>query len=345
MLEWAWPWVFVLLPLPWLVARLLAPVTTRPGSALRLPIALSGFDVAGGANPVSRWKRIVALLVWLLLLAAAARPQWVGDAVDLPRSGRDLLLAVDASGSMDTPDMQIGGQAVSRYGAVKAIAGDFIQRRAGDRIGLVVFGSQAYLLTPLTFDRDTVLKQLNESVVGLPGRETAIGDAVGLAVKRLRERPQNQRVLILLTDGVNDAGELDPPKATDLAIAEHVKIYTIGIGAEAMRVNDGFFGSRVVNPSADLDAKLLTEMAQKTGGRFFRARDTAELAQIYREIDALEPGADKQQQFRPIDELFYWPLSIALLAALVGALASPLALSGFGVNKGSKPKRVAESMR
>src|SRR5579863_1556717 len=273
MLEWAWPWMLALLPFPWLVTRVLKPAATQAGAALRLPIALSGFDAASGANPVATWKRILALLGWLLLVVAAARPQWLGDAVALPRSGRDLLLAVDASGSMETPDMQIGGQAVSRYGAVKAIAGDFIQRRVGDRIGLVVFGSQAYLMTPLTFDRETVLKQLNESVVGLPGRETAIGDAVGLAVKRLRERPQNQRVLILLTDGVNDAGELDPPKAIELAAAEHVKIYTIGIGAEAMRVDDGFFGSRVVNPSADLDAKLLTDMAQKTGGRFFRARN------------------------------------------------------------------------
>jgi Ca-activated chloride channel family protein len=325
MFEFAWPWLFVLLPLPWLVARVLKPAATQIGAALRLPIVLSGFDAAAGANPVARWKRLLALAGWALLVTAAAQPQWIGDATDLPRSGRDLLLAVDASGSMDTPDMQIGGQPVSRYGAVKAIAGDFIQRRAGDRIGLIVFGSQAYLLTPLTFDRDTVLRQLNESVVGLPGRETAIGDAVGLAVKRLRERPQNQRVLILLTDGVNDAGELDPAKATELAVAEHVKIYTIGIGAEAMRVNDGFFGSRVVNPSADLDAKLLTDMAEKTGGRFFRARDTAELAQIYREIDALEPGADKQQQFRPVDELFFWPLSLVLLAALIGALAPLLA--------------------
>ena len=323
MLEWAWPWMFVLLPLPWLVARVLKPAVSQLSAALRLPIALSGFDTAGGANPVARWKRIIALCAWLLLVVAAARPQWIGDAVQMPRSGRDLLLAVDASGSMETPDMRIGGQSVSRYGAVKAIAGDFIQRRSGDRIGLVVFGSQAYLLTPLTFDRDTVLKQLNESVVGLPGRETAIGDAVGLAVKRLRERPQNQRVLILLTDGVNDAGELDPTKAIDLAVAEHVKIYTIGIGAEAMRVNDGFFGSRVVNPSADLDAKLLTDMAEKTGGHFFRARDTGELAQIYRDIDTLEPGADKEQQFRPVDDLFYWPLSMALLTAFVG-LSTPL---------------------
>ena len=316
MLEWAWPWLLLLLPLPWVIARVLPVARLPSGAALRLPFALAGLDNADGAAPVPRWRGVLALLAWLLLLASAARPQWIGDAQALPRSGRDLLLAVDASGSMSTEDMAIGGRAVSRYAAVKAIAGDFIHRRGGDRIGLVVFGTQAYLLTPLTFDRDTVLKQLEDSVVGLPGRETAIGDAVGLAVKRLHERPQNQRVLILLTDGVNDAGELDPRKAIELAMAEHVKIYTIGIGADAMRVN-GFFGSQIVNPSADLDARLLTAMAEKTGGHFYRARDTAELAQIYREIDKLEPADDAQQLYRPVDDLFYWPLSGVLLLALL----------------------------
>ena len=319
MLEWAWPWLFVLLPLPWVAARILPPARTSGGSALRLPMTLQGLDSAQGAASITGWQTLLALVAWSLLVAAGARPQWVGDAQALPRSGRDLLLAVDASGSMSTQDMIIGGRAVSRYGAVKAIAGDFIQRRVGDRIGLIVFGSQAYLLTPLTFDRSTVLQQLQESAVGLPGRETAIGDAVGLAIKRLRERPQEQRVMILLTDGVNDAGELDPYKAIDLAVAEHVKIYTIGIGAESMRV-DGFFGSRTVNPSADLDERMLSAMAEKTGGHYFRARDTEALAQIYRDIDRLEPAADAQQQFRPIDELFYWPLSGALLLGMLVVL-------------------------
>ena len=316
MIEWAWPWAFVLLPLPWLVARILPGATANVGAALRMPVHLQALDVAAGSAPVHNSRRVLALLAWTALLLAAARPQWIGDAQSLPRTGRDLLLAVDASGSMNTEDMKIDGRPVSRYAAVKAIAGDFTRRRIGDRIGLVVFGSQAYLLTPLTFDRATVLKQLEDSVVGLPGRETAIGDAVGLAVKRLRDRPQDQRVLILLTDGVNDAGALDPRKATELAVAEHVKIYTIGIGAESMQV-DGFFGSQIVNPSAELDARMLTEMAQQTGGQFYRARNTDELARIYREIDRLEPAADKSAQYRPTDEIFHWPLSAALLLALL----------------------------
>jgi Ca-activated chloride channel family protein len=329
-LEWAWPWFLVALPAPWILARFLRPAQTRAGDALRLPYALDGLEAATGANPVPRWRRSLALLGWCALLLAAARPQWIGDPVALARTGRDLLLAVDASGSMSIQDMTIGGRAVSRYAAIKAIAGDFVRRRTGDRVGLIVFGSQAYLLTPLTFDRDTVYKQLEESAIGLPGKETAIGDAVGLAIKRLRDRPQDRRVLVLLTDGVNDAGELDPRKAIDLAAAEHVKIYTIGIGAESMRV-DGFFGSQLVNPSADLDEKMLTTMADKTGGRFFRARNTTELAQIYGEIDRLEPSDDAQQQFRPVDELFFWPLSAAVLLALLAAAPGlPARRAGIG---------------
>src|SRR5690606_33514544 len=199
---------------------------------------------------------------------AAARPQWLGEPQDVPRSGRDLLLAVDTSGSMSIEDMQLAGRAVPRFTAIQAIAADFVRRREGDRVGLILFGSRAYLLVPLTFDLKTIAAQLTGSAIGLAGRETAIGDAVGLAVKRLRDRPQEQRVLVLLTDGVNTAGELDPDKATELAVANDLRIYTIGIGADRLRV-DSLFGSRVVNPSADLDEAMLTRMAEATGGRYF----------------------------------------------------------------------------
>ncbi len=155
--------------------------------------------------------------------------------------------------------------------------------------------------------------------MGLAGRETAIGDAIGLAVKRLRERPAEQRVLILLTDGVNTAGELDPRQAAELAQSNGLRIYTIGIGAERMQVQD-FFGSRTVNPSADLDEGLLTHIAESTGGRFFRARDTAELAGIYRAIDQLEPSAADAARLRPVEELFPLPLAAAVALGLALAL-------------------------
>ncbi|MCB1575407.1 MAG: VWA domain-containing protein [Dokdonella sp.] len=320
MFELAWPWMLLALPLPLLVALLLPRARQAISAALRLPHAGLHWPETAGVSPVSNWRRALALLAWCLLVLAAARPQWLGEPEDVPRSGRDLLLAVDTSGSMSIQDMQIGNAAADRFSTVQMIASDFIERRAGDRVGLVLFGSRAYLLTPLTFDLKTVAKQLDESEIGLAGRETAIGDAVGLSVKRLLERPQDQRVLILLTDGVNNAGALDPQKAIELAVANKVRIYTVGIGAEAVSV-DSLFGSRMINPSADLDVGMLTEMADKTGGRFFRARDTAELAGIYREIDKLEPVADNPETLRPIEEIYVMPLAASMLIALLVALS------------------------
>ncbi|UXI68999.1 vWA domain-containing protein [Tahibacter amnicola] len=322
MFEWAWPWLFLLLPLPWLALRWRRP-RTQVSAALRLPYAgvldLGAEESGKTPNTLGAWW---TWLVWAALVVAVARPQWIGEALDVPRSGREMLLALDVSGSMNTPDMTLGNRQATRFSVMQAIVGDFIERRTGDRVGMVLFGSRAYLLTPLTFDLKTVRTQLEEATVGLAGRETAIGDALGLAVKRLHDRPEAQRVVVLLTDGVNTAGELDPRRAAELAKAEKVRVYTIALGAEQMRVDD-FFGSRVVNPSADLDVALMTEIAEKTGGRFYRARDTKELAGIYREIDALEPAADQSEKFRPVDELFHLPLGIALLVALIGLAGLP----------------------
>jgi Ca-activated chloride channel family protein len=316
-LELGWPWLFALLPLPLIAARLLPRARGLISTALHLPHLGVALPQQAEVSAVPWLRRAFALLAWALLVLAAARPQWLGAPEDVPRSGRDLLLAVDTSGSMSIEDMQLGGQPAPRFAAIQAIATDFIHRREGDRVGLILFGTRAYLLVPLTFDLKTVGKQLTDSTIGLAGRETAIGDAVGLAVKRLRDRPENQRVMVLLTDGVNTSGELDPNKAIDLAAANKVRIYTIGIGADAMRVSS-MFGSRVVNPSADLDEKMLSTMADKTGGRYFRARNSEELADIYRSIDKLEPAADTKQSLRPIDELYWLPLAGALAA---GALA------------------------
>ena len=328
MFELAWSWLLWALPLPLLAAWLLPRARSATSAALKLPHTGIEWPATTKSSPVSNLRRILALLAWALLVLSAARPQWLGEPEDVPRSGRDLLLAVDTSGSMSIRDMQIGNRAADRFSTVQVIASDFIERRVGDRVGLILFGSRAYLLTPLTFDLKTVAKQLDESAIGLAGRETAIGDAVGLAVKRLLERPQDQRVLILLTDGVNNAGELDPQKAIELAEANKVRIYTVGIGAEAVSV-DSLFGSRMVNPSADLDVAMLTSMAEKTGGKFFRARDTAELAGIYREINQLEPIADKAETLRPVDELYAWPLALAMLFAALALILPWLNVSDW----------------
>ncbi|MBD8872812.1 VWA domain-containing protein [Rhodanobacter sp. DHB23] len=316
MYEFAWPWLFLLLPLPWLLRRALPPVL--PGQALHLPHPGLRLAVTGGGavRSVTPW---LLALAWLCLLVAAARPQWVGPPQAQQRSGRALLLAVDLSGSMRTPDMELAGQPVSRFGAVKAIAGNFIDRRRGDEMGLILFGSQAFLVTPLTYDLDAVRAQLQGAEVGLAGTETAIGDAIAIAVKRLSALPEQARVLVLLTDGVNNAGNITPAEAARAAKAAGVRIYTVGIGADRMRV-PGFFGAQVINPSADLDATMLTKIADDTGGRFFRATDSAQLADAYRAIDALEPMQQHGPSLRPRKEWFMWPLVAALLLWLLATL-------------------------
>jgi Ca-activated chloride channel family protein len=264
-------------------------------------------------------------LVWTLAVIAAARPQFVGDPVALPISGRDLLIAVDLSGSMEEQDFQLAGQWVDRLTATKAVADDFIGNRIGDRLGLILFGREAYLQTPLTFDRATVQTLLAESAIGLAGKETAIGDAIGLAIRTLDDAgvEEGRRVLILLTDGANTAGAVEPLKAAELAAQRKMVIYTIGIGADALTVRS-LFGLRQINPSADLDEKTLTAIATMTGGRYFRARDTAELAQIYTVLDELEPAESDEAGFRPVTELFYWPLGLALLLAGAGGVLEVL---------------------
>jgi Ca-activated chloride channel family protein len=299
----AWPWLLVLLPLPLLVRRWLKPAAGAGSSAVRVPW-FAMLDDSGSAWVRKPVLAMLAALAWLALLLAAARPQWVGEIQTLPVTGRDLLLAVDISGSMDTQDMVLSGKPVNRLAVVKKVAGEFIQGRRGDRVGLVLFGSRAYLQTPLTFDTETTAVLLEES-------------EIGLAVKRLREDAASERVLILLTDGANTSGEVQPIQATDFAAREGLRIYTVGVGADEMMVQD-FFGSRLVNPSADLDEDTLMAIAERTGGAYFRARDAEALARIYEQLDELEPVESDQEAVRPVDELFFWPLAAAFLLALAG---------------------------
>lgn len=320
MIQFEWLWVFLALPLPLIVRLLTPPARGERDAALRTPF-MEDFDAATGTRSEgfrSWWALALAVIAWLLLVTAAARPQWIGDPLELPASGRDLMLAVDLSGSMKAADFELNGRAVDRLTATKAVAGEFIKRREGDRLGLILFGENAYLQTPLTFDRQTVQTLLDESVIGLAGRKTAIGDAIGLAVKRLRDNAGESRVLILLTDGANTAGEIEPARAAALAATTGLKIYTIGVGADEMIV-PSLFGQRRVNPSQDLDEDTLREIAAETGGKYFRARNTAELEEIYRLLDTLEPVEVAALSFRPTVSLFHWPLALALvvMAALV----------------------------
>lgn len=315
-----WPWL-LLLPLPFLI-RWLVPAKQQQESALKLPghaeLYQQSATVERSEN--NNYLGLVGLWgIWLLLLIAAANPTWTGDPVTLPASGRDLMMAVDTSGSMKAEDMTLNSRQVNRLHAVKEIAGDFLERRSSDRVGLILFGGNAYLQAPLTFDRDTVGALLQDSFLGIAGADgTAIGDAIGLAIKRLKTRPESSRVLILLTDGANNAGNVTPLKAAELAAQEHIKIYTIGIGADRMVV-PGFFGQRTINPSADLDETTLQTIADTTGGRYFRARNADELEAIYATLDELEPVEQDAETFRPSKTLFYWPLAMAFMLSLLWA--------------------------
>ncbi len=322
----AWPWMLAALPLP-LLALWLPAATDARLPAMRFPFA--GALHATSARGRGRrhvFRRARAVHAWVLLVVAAARPQHVGETVRLPVTGRSIMLAVDLSGSMQTPDMRSGDDAVSRLTAVKAVAGDFIKRRVGDRLGLILFGDQAYLQAPLTLDRNTVLTLLDEAQIGLAGQQTAIGDAIGLAIKRLRDEPEGNRVLILLTDGASNSGTVSPLKAADLAAQEGVRIYTIGVGADES--SSGLFGM-LQGGNNDLDEAALKAIAQKTGGAYFRASDVASLKKIYGLIDKIEPRSKDEQSWRPVDELYLWPLGAALglsvLIALAGLVTLPRA--------------------
>ena len=318
MMSFLWPWAFVIFPLPFLLRWLLPHAKQTNDAALRVP-HLSDYQTMKSSsviNKASRWPLLLYTLAWLCLLIAASRPQWTGDPIELPVSGRDLMLAIDISMSMDH-NIRHNLRSVSRITATKAVASAFIEKRVGDRIGLILFGDQAYVQSPLTFDRTTVNILLQEAVTGLAGQATAIGDAIGLAVKRfgtnqnqqstnaIQKNISNDRVLILLTDGVSNRGEITPLKAAELAAKKGLKIHTIGIGSR---------GSR------ELDETTLRKVANITGGQYFRAYNTSDLVNIYALLDELEPVEKDVKSYRPIKALFYIPLAASFLFAILLAL-------------------------
>ena len=339
MIEFLWPYAVAALPLPLLI-YLLLPKASHQEPALRVPFfsqASRLTEASQGTTSRAFLRRLVMLIVWFSLVLSATQPQWIGEPISLPTSGRDLLLAVDISGSMGTEDMTLGGQQTTRLNVVKEVVGDFVERRRGDRLGLILFGTRAYLQTPLTFDRNTVKTLLMETPLGIAGGKTAIGDAIGLAVKRLQTRPAENRVLVLLTDGVNNVGEVEPAQAAKLAALEGIKIYTVGFGADEMIV-PGFIFQRTVNPSAELDVETLTEIATQTGGLFQRARSADELAAIYRALDELEPIEQDQETYRPVRSLFWYPLGFALITSFVFCLLHPALITWAVASWATRPR-------
>ncbi len=321
MLQIDWPWVLLLLPLPLAVYYGLSVQEAGREAALRVPF-IDDFrysQLPGQRRLTLRLLTLLSLLAWCLVVLAASRPQWLGDIISINISGRDLMIAVDLSDSMRAEDFEINGVPVNRLNATKSVTTAFIENRRGDRLGLILFGSRAYLQAPLTFDTKIINQLLLEAAIGLAGERTAIGDAIGLALKRLDVRPQGTQVLILMTDGANTAGEVTPIKAAQLAAQRGLKIYTIGIGGDDV-AQRSWFGLRSPNRAAQLDEKTLREIARLTGGRYFRAHDTQDLAEIYALLDELEPLDKDKQSFRPTSALFYWPLAFALVLAAVVSL-------------------------
>jgi len=316
MLDWQWPWIAVVLPLPW-VARILLPHLVLRPQTIRVPFYTSLLDGEHRTHQDTNGlvQYFLMVLLWLGLLAAAARPVWYGEPVNVATSGRDLLMLVDLSDSMRIDDMIQDGQPTQRIDIIKTVASNFISRRAGDRIGLVLFGQRAYLQTPLTLDHNAVAVQLDEALPGFAGSSTAIGDALGMGIKLLRDRPSESRVMILLSDGANTFGS-NPLDASQVAIDAEIRIHTIAFGATEQTIVNEAGQTVTINPSSDLDTDTLETIATGTGGSYFRAKNSAELENIYLLIDKMEP-APVEDLVKPQRSLFHWPLALSLLCLMI----------------------------
>lgn len=310
MFEFTYLWFFTLLPLP-LLARYFLSAKKQNYTQVWIPLA-QGINKQQSEIQKSNLSAIVPWIVWILLLIALAKPVWFGEPIRLQQESRDMIVALDLSGSMKEVDMPLNGKTVDRLVLMKALLNDFIEQRHGDRLGLILFADHAYLQTPLTFDLQTIKQMVSETEHGLVGNQTAIGESIALSIKRFVENKNEQRVLILLTDGANNAGSIEPIQAAKQAAKNNITIYTIGIGANEM-IRKSFFGTQRINPSADLDERTLTEISKLTGGQYFRARNQDELQNIYQQLNLLEPIDSDFLEFRPEKNLFYWPLSIAIL--------------------------------
>ncbi|MDN3273590.1 VWA domain-containing protein [Frankia sp. RB7] len=316
MLEFAWPWMFLLLPLPILVWWWLPPYRARQAS-VQVPFferlaAATGQTPQRGAVVLERraLQMIVAVAIWILLVMALARPQWVGDPVTREVSARDLILAIDISGSMDQHDFKTpDGATLTRLDGVKRVIKDFIARRKGDRVALILFGTRAYVQVPFTQDLQTAQQLLDQTAVGMAGQQTAIGDTIGLAIKTFATSTAKQKLLILLTDGNDTASRVPPEHAADIAQQNDVAVYTIGVGDPAATGENR------------VDLSVLQSVAGTTGGHFFRAEDGAQLQAIYADIDRLAPAKLETLSWRPKLPLFQWPLGAAVILALLLWLA------------------------
>ncbi|HCU24548.1 MAG TPA: aerotolerance regulator BatA [Deltaproteobacteria bacterium] len=312
MFRFVYPWVLLALLIP------LASIFFRKGEGL----PWLRFPLTSRLAPLFRrgdglWMKIPPVLLQvaiLCLILGLARPQWGRSETEVTSEGIDIMLTVDASGSMAAMDFKLDGQAVDRLTVVKKVVSDFIGRQKGDRIGMVIFGSQAYTQCPLTLDYDVLTQLLDQLEIGVAGDATAIGDGLALAVKRLKDQPGKSKVIILLTDGRSNSGAIAPEKAAEIAKTLGVKVYTIGIGTKGPVPfpQPGIFGKRLVYVNLDLDEETLQKIAVATGGKYFFATDTEKLEEIYREIGRLEKTKVKVKHYEVFEE---WYLYFAFAGA------------------------------
>lgn len=330
MFDFAWPWLALLWPLPWLLrwwSGRATPAARRavPDGVVLLNPAVSRLKAAFASRGAveRRWQwlgEVLGALLWSALVLAVMGPRWMERYTDVVSHGHDLMMAVDVSRSMEALDFELDNRPVNRLAVVKGVVGQFIERRLADRIGLILFGDAAYLQSPLTLDGAAVRAMLEAVVPRLAGDGTAIGDAVGLAVKKLRTRPAGGRVIILLTDGENTAGGMPPLEAARLANHYGIRLYTIGVGSQGkVPVPEG---DELVMKAMPLDETLLKAMADVTGGRYFRATDRRALQGVYEHIDGLVKTEVVTRSILVPQPLFRWPLGVAVALLLtMGAVA------------------------
>ena len=308
------PFVVLLFPLPWFVRRILKPAVAEnfQTGSIKVPFFKRLKKISAPQTTLLRNNPLWSILAWICLVVAAMRPVWLGTPVPVQNNARNIMLALDVSGSMAEEDFDLKGRPVTRLDMLKALTDDFITSRTGDNVGLVIFGSEAYIYAPLSPDIKT-LRELNSEIgIGIAGTQTAIGEALALATQNSASVPAESRIVILMSDGYANAGSVNVEEGLKLAQNQGVKVYTVGIGSTAKLVQD-FFGVVQVNPSLDLDEQTLKKIADETGGQYFRAKTTKDLAEIYHLINKLEPIEQNEHFIRPQKELFYWPLFVGMI--------------------------------
>jgi len=336
MFRFYWPWLALLLPLPFLV-RMLAPSTKKESEEASPVLRFPALNRLKKAFPVYQSTRkqgnrgfiFVLSLVWVLLVLALMQPERVDQFTQVNNKGYDLLLAVDISASMQALDFSTRINTVSRLDVIKDVVGKFVLGRQGDRVGLITFGEHAYLHVPLTLDTISVSHMLNDTVSGMAGNATAIGDAIGLSVRNLRDRPEGSRVLVLLTDGEDNASHIPPLEAAKLANQYGIRIYTIGVGKNGpVPFPTQFGGYGMAEMSIDED--LLKEIASKTGGQYFRATDQESLQAIYNKINTLEKTESNIKEFLIREPFYRYPLGLAMALLFLLTLTPVYRRVGYG---------------